>query len=70
MNATKSHVRPMIMTTTSSSQQQKKQRLYRDCIKNQRVLEKRSAKLKADDEWKDEMKTKKYSEEETEEREE
>ena len=53
MNATKSHVRPMIMTTTSSSQQQKKQRLYRDCIKNQRVLEKRSA-LKADDEWKDE----------------
>ena len=43
----------MIMTTTSSSQQQKKQRLYRDCIKNQRVLEKRSA-LKADDEWKDE----------------
>ena len=55
MNATKSHVRPMIMTTTSSSQQQKKQRLYRDCIKNQRVLEKRSAKLKADDDdWKDE----------------
>ena len=53
MNATKSHVRPMIMTTTSSSQQQKKQRLYRDCIKNQRVLEKRSA-LKADDDWKDE----------------
>jgi hypothetical protein len=44
----------MITTTTSSSQQQKKQRLYRDCIKNQRVLEKRSAKLKADDEWKDE----------------
>ena len=43
----------MIMTTTSSSQQQKKQRLYRDCIKNQRVLEKRSA-LKADDDWKDE----------------
>lgn len=55
MNATKAHVRPMIMTiqTTSSSQQQKKQRLYRDCIKNQRVLEKRSA-LKADDDWKDE----------------
>ena len=44
----------MITTTTSSSQQQKKQRLYRDCSKNQRVLEKRSAKLKADDEWKDE----------------
>jgi hypothetical protein len=43
----------MITTTTSSSQQQKKQRLYRDCIKNQRVLEKRSA-LKADDDWKDE----------------
>jgi hypothetical protein len=41
------------MTTTSSSQQQKIQRLYRDCIKNQRVLEKRSA-LKADDDWKDE----------------
>ena len=54
MNATKAHVRPMITTTTSSSQQQKKQRLHRDCIKNQRVLEKRSAKLKADDEWKDE----------------
>lgn len=54
MNATKAHVRPMITTTTSSSRQQKKQRLYRDCIKNQRVLEKRSAKLKADDEWKDE----------------
>ncbi len=53
MNATKAHVRPMITTTTSSSQQQKKQRLYRDCIKNQRVLEKRSA-LKADDDWKDE----------------
>lgn len=53
MNATKAHVRPMITTTTSSSRQQKKQRLYRDCIKNQRVLEKRSA-LKADDEWKDE----------------
>jgi hypothetical protein len=44
----------MITTTTSSSRQQKKQRLYRDCIKNQRVLEKRSAKLKADDDWKDE----------------
>jgi hypothetical protein len=43
----------MITTTTSSSRQQKKQRLYRDCIKNQRVLEKRSA-LKADDDWKDE----------------
>ena len=53
MNATKAHVRPMITTTTSSSRQQKKQRLYRDCIKNQRVLEKRSA-LKADDDWKDE----------------
>lgn len=53
MSATKAHVRPMITTTTSSSQQQKKQRLYRDCIKNQRVLEKRSA-LKADDDWKDE----------------
>lgn len=54
MSATKAHVRPMITTTTSSSQQQKKQRLHRDCSKNQRVLEKRSAKLKADDEWKDE----------------
>jgi hypothetical protein len=43
----------MITTTTSSSRQQKKQRLHRDCIKNQRVLEKRSA-LKADDDWKDE----------------
>ena len=53
MSATKAHVRPMITTTTSSSRQQKKQRLYRDCIKNQRVLEKRSA-LKADDDWKDE----------------
>jgi len=53
MNATKAHVRPMITTTTSSSRQQKKQRLHRDCSKNQRVLEKRSA-LKADDDWKDE----------------
>ena len=57
MNATKAHVRPMMMTTTSSSQQQKKQRLYRDCIKNQRVLEKRRSfalRGKADDDWKDE----------------
>ena len=57
MNATKAHVRPMMMTTTSSSQQQKKQRLDRDCIKNQRVLEKRRSfalRGKADDDWKDE----------------
>ena len=56
MNATKAHVQPMIMTTTSSSRQQKKQRLYRECIKDQRVLEKRRSALrgKADDDWKDE----------------
>ena len=60
MNATKAHVRPMIMTiqTTSSSQQQKKQRLYRDCIKDRGVLEKRRSfalRGKADDDWKDEV---------------